>query len=83
MILLLKLHIPKVRKYTLRCVLKMFFTRRTCLILELKMNCVPGMVTEFAFEPIYTTAEYRSCMVKKVANINAIRAKKYWSCCAR
>jgi hypothetical protein len=26
----------KVRKYTLRCVLKMFFTRRTCLILELK-----------------------------------------------
>jgi cytochrome c oxidase subunit 2 len=24
-----------------------------------QMNCVPGMVTEFAFEPIYTTAEYR------------------------
>jgi cytochrome c oxidase subunit 2 len=36
------------------------------------------MVTEFAFEPIYTTAEYRELpyMVKKVANINAIRAKK-------
>jgi hypothetical protein len=31
-----ELHIPKVRKYTLRCVLKMFFTRRTCLILELR-----------------------------------------------
>jgi hypothetical protein len=31
-----ELHIPKVRKYTLRCVLKMFFTRRTCLILERK-----------------------------------------------
>jgi hypothetical protein len=36
MILLLKLHIQRVRKYTLRCVLKMFFTQRTCLILERK-----------------------------------------------
>jgi cytochrome c oxidase subunit 2 len=47
-----------------------------------QMNCVPGMVTEFAFEPIYTTAEYRELpyMVKKVANINAIVLKKYWSC---
>jgi cytochrome c oxidase subunit 2 len=26
-----------------------------------QMNCVPGMVTEFAFEPIYTTAEYKNC----------------------
>jgi len=36
------------------------------------------MVTEFAFEPIYTTDEYRELpyMVEKVANINAIRAKK-------
>jgi cytochrome c oxidase subunit 2 len=41
-----------------------------------QMNCVPGMVTEFAFEPIYTTAEYRVHMVKKVANINAIVLKK-------
>jgi cytochrome c oxidase subunit 2 len=24
-----------------------------------QMNCVPGMVTQFAFEPIYTTDEYR------------------------
>jgi len=43
-----------------------------------QMNCVPGMVTEFAFEPIYTTAEYRDLpfMVEKVARINALRAKK-------
>jgi cytochrome c oxidase subunit 2 len=43
-----------------------------------QMNCVPGMVTEFAFEPTYTTAEYRELpyMVAKVANINAIRTKK-------
>ena len=43
-----------------------------------QMNCVPGMVTEFAFEPIYTTAEYRELpfMIEKVSGINAIRAKK-------
>jgi cytochrome c oxidase subunit II len=43
-----------------------------------QMNCVPGMVTEFAFTPIYTTTEMRdmSFMQEKVANINAIRAKK-------
>jgi cytochrome c oxidase subunit 2 len=42
-----------------------------------QMNCVPGMVTQFAFEPIYTTDEYRELpfMVEKVANINAIRKK--------
>ena len=43
-----------------------------------QMNCVPGMVTQFAFEPIYTTQQMRdmSFMQEKVANINAIRAKK-------
>ena len=43
-----------------------------------QMNCVPGMVTEFAFTPIYTTDEYRDLpyMVDKVANINSIRTKK-------
>ncbi len=43
-----------------------------------QMNCVPGMVTEFAYTPIYTTTEMRDMpfMQEKVANINAIRAKK-------
>jgi cytochrome c oxidase subunit II len=43
-----------------------------------QMNCVPGMVTEFAFTPVYTTAEYRELpfMVEKVARINDLRAKK-------
>lgn len=42
------------------------------------MNCVPGMVTEFAFVPTYTTAEYRELpfMVEKVAHINKLRAEK-------
>lgn len=43
-----------------------------------QMNCVPGMVTEFAFEPVYTTDEYRELpfMVEKVKNINALREAK-------
>lgn len=43
-----------------------------------QMNCVPGMVTEFAFTPIYTTSEYRELpfMVEKVARINDLRSKK-------
>ncbi len=43
-----------------------------------QMNCVPGMVTEFAFTPIYTTSEYRELpeMVEKVAHINELRAKR-------
>jgi cytochrome c oxidase subunit II len=43
-----------------------------------QMNCVPGMVTQFAFKPIYTSDEYRNLpfMVEKVANINRIREEK-------
>ena len=43
-----------------------------------QMNCVPGMVTSFSFTPSLTTAEMREkpAMIEKVANINAIRAKK-------
>jgi cytochrome c oxidase subunit 2 len=43
-----------------------------------QMNCVPGMVTQFSFIPSVTTAEMRDkpAMIEKVANINAIRAKK-------
>ncbi len=43
-----------------------------------QMNCVPGMVTEFAFIPTLTTAEMRgtAMMMKKVDGINKIRAKK-------
>jgi cytochrome c oxidase subunit 2 len=42
------------------------------------MNCVPGMVTEFAFKPIYTSEEYRAMpfMVEKVKKINALREAK-------
>ncbi|WP_413511498.1 cytochrome c oxidase subunit II [Myroides odoratus] len=43
-----------------------------------QMNCVPGMVTQFAFVPTVTTEEMRSreSIVNKVNNINNIRAEK-------
>ena len=43
-----------------------------------QMNCVPGMVTQFAFTPTVTTVEMRETqqMIDKVANINRIRAEK-------
>ena len=43
-----------------------------------QMNCVPGMVTQFAFTPSMTTTEMRETkeMTEKVANINKIREEK-------
>ncbi|MEM9678688.1 MAG: cytochrome c oxidase subunit II [Bacteroidota bacterium] len=40
-----------------------------------QMNCVPGMVTQFAFTPTVTTAEMRDNpdIIEKVQNINEIR----------
>jgi len=43
-----------------------------------QMNCVPGMVTQFAFTPTMTTTEMRmnEDMVAKVKDINNIRREK-------
>lgn len=43
-----------------------------------QMNCVPGMITEFAFTPITTTDEMRQNpdMIAKVKKINKIRVEK-------
>ena len=43
-----------------------------------QMNCVPGMVTQFAFTPTVTTTEMRANpdMQDKVANINALRSER-------
>lgn len=43
-----------------------------------QMNCVPGMITQFAFTPTVTTEEMRQeeYMINKVQNINDIRTKK-------
>jgi cytochrome c oxidase subunit II len=43
-----------------------------------QMNCVPGMITEFAFTPTTTTADMRMKpdVIAKVKKINKIRAEK-------
>ncbi|SRX52998.1 cytochrome c oxidase subunit II [Aequorivita sp. CIP111184] len=43
-----------------------------------QMNCVPGMITQFAFTPTITTVEMRQNdkVVEKVARINKIRTDK-------
>lgn len=43
-----------------------------------QMNCVPGMITQFAFTPTVTTDEMRQTdwVIDKVNNINAIRLKE-------
>lgn len=43
-----------------------------------QMNCVPGMITEFSYTPIYTTEEMRlnPDVIAKVKRTNAIRAER-------
>ena len=73
-----ELHIPKGKKIHFKMRSQDVLHSAYMPYFRAQMNCVPGMVTEFAFEPIYTTAEYRELpyMIEKVANINALRSKK-------
>ena len=73
-----ELHIPKGKKVHFKMRSQDVLHSAYFPYFRAQMNCVPGMVTEFAFTPIYTTAEYQALpyMIEKVANINAIRAKK-------
>ncbi|TYB78408.1 cytochrome c oxidase subunit II [Bizionia myxarmorum] len=43
-----------------------------------QMNCVPGMITQFGFTPVITTADMRLTpeIIEKVDNINNIREEK-------
>jgi cytochrome c oxidase subunit 2 len=73
-----ELHIPKGKKIHFKMRSQDVLHSAYMPYFRAQMNCVPGMVTEFAFTPTYTTDEYRELpyMVAKVANINAIRTKK-------
>jgi cytochrome c oxidase subunit 2 len=72
-----ELHIPKGKKIHFKMRSQDVLHSAYFPHFRAQMNCVPGMVTEFAFTPIYTTAEYRELpyMIEKVSKINAIRAK--------
>jgi cytochrome c oxidase subunit II len=73
-----ELHIPKGKKIHFKFRSQDVLHSAYMPHFRAQMNCVPGMVTEFAFTPIYTTAEYRELpyMIEKVAHINDLRAKK-------
>jgi cytochrome c oxidase subunit 2 len=73
-----ELHIPKGKKIHFKMRSQDVLHSAYMPHFRAQMNCVPGMVTEFAFTPIYTTQEMRDMefMQEKVANINDIRAKK-------
>lgn len=73
-----ELHIPKGKKVHFKMRSQDVLHSAYFPHFRAQMNCVPGMVTEFAFVPTYTTAEYRELpfMVEKVANINKLRAEK-------
>ncbi len=73
-----ELHIPKGKKIHFKFRSQDVLHSAYFPYFRSQMNCVPGMVTEFAFKPIYTTDEYRELpyMVAKVANINKIRSDK-------
>lgn len=73
-----ELHIPKGKKVHFKMRSQDVLHSAYMPHFRAQMNCVPGMVTEFAFVPTYTTAEYRELpfMVEKVAHINKLRAEK-------
>lgn len=73
-----EMHLPKGKKVVFKIrsqdVLHSFYMPH----FRAQMNCVPGMVTQFAFTPSMTTTEMRETqeMTEKVANINKIREAK-------
>lgn len=73
-----ELHIPKGKKIHFKIRSQDVLHSAYFPHFRAQMNCVPGMVTEFAFEPIYTSDEYRELpfMVEKVNKINKIREEK-------
>jgi cytochrome c oxidase subunit 2 len=70
-----ELHLPKGKKVIFKIRSQDVLHSMYMPHFRAQMNCVPGMVTQFAFTPSITTAEMRETpeMIEKVANINKIR----------
>ena len=77
-IVVTELHIPKGKKVHFKMRSQDVLHSAYFPHFRAQMNVVPGMVTEFAFTPVYTTNEYRDLpyMIEKVAHINDLRVKK-------
>ena len=73
-----ELHLPKGKKVIFKIRSQDVLHSAYMPHFRAQMNCVPGMITQFAFTPSVTTADMRNdeAIVKKVAKINEIRKNK-------
>lgn len=73
-----ELHLPKGRKVIFKFRSQDVLHSAYMPHFRAQMNCVPGMVTEFAFTPSMTTEEMRANekTITKIKGINKIRAEK-------
>ncbi len=73
-----ELHLPKGKKVVFKIRSQDVLHSAYMPHFRAQMNCVPGMVTQFAFTPTVTTAEMRLNpeIAAKVENINKIRTKR-------
>lgn len=73
-----ELHLPKGKKVVFKFRSQDVLHSAYMPHFRAQMNVVPGMVTQFGFTPTMTTEEMRDDkqIAEKVANINAIRAKR-------
>ena len=73
-----ELHLPKGRKVIFKFRSQDVLHSAYMPHFRAQMNCVPGMITQFAFTPNKTTEEIRleQDIIDKVANINNIRVEK-------
>jgi cytochrome c oxidase subunit II len=73
-----ELHLPKGKKILFKMRSQDVLHSAYMPHFRAQMNCVPGMVTEFAFKPIFTTEEMRQdpLIIEKMENINKIRSDK-------
>jgi len=72
------LHLPKGRKVVFKFRSQDVIHSAYMPHFRAQMNCVPGMVTQFAFTPSLTTKEMRAnkATIAKVKEINALRKKE-------
>lgn len=73
-----ELHLPKGKKIVFKFRSQDVLHSAYMPHFRAQMNCVPGMVTQFAFTPTKTTHEmrYSPDMIEKISNINKIRSIK-------
>jgi len=73
-----ELHLPKGKKVLFKIRSQDVLHSAYMPHFRAQMNCVPGMVTQFAFTPTQTTAEIRDTkqIAEKVKEINRIRTEK-------